>query len=171
MGHQKNELVTQINQILEEENAAYRIVGDEIIEISDEYEINSIESAMNVSFDATRKHIESSLQLISDKQNPDYRNAVKEAISAVEAAAKEMTGEHNATLGNCVKKMESSGTLHPAFKVVLMKLYGYTSDSGGIRHALTENDTPPTYSEAKFVLVLCSAFVNLLNAKESEMLR
>ncbi len=156
------------NDVLETENAAYRFVGDEIVDISDDHEIAAIEEALATPFGAARTHLERSLELISDRQAPDYRNAVKEAISAVESAAQEVSSQPNATLGDCIKFIERNGDLHPAFKDGLLKLYGYTSDSGGIRHALTDRGTPPTYAEAKFMLVACSAFVNLLVGKKAE---
>ena len=39
------------------------------------------------------------------------------------------------------------------------KLYGYTSDEGGIRHSLLEQSSIDE-AEAKFMIVACSAFVN-----------
>ena len=48
-------------------------------------------------------------------------------------------------------------------------LYGYTSDSGGIRHALTEDDVVPNFEDAKFMLVSCSAFINYLIAKVAKI--
>ena len=162
------QLRTMANDVLETENAAYRIVGTEVCDISDEHEISAIEEGLAAPFGAARRHLQRSLELISDRRTPDYRNAVKEAVSALESAAQDVSGRPNATLGDCIKVMEQAGTLHPAFKAGLLKLYGYTSDSGGIRHALTEKDSPPTYSEAKFMLVACSAFVNLLVSKKAE---
>ncbi len=47
-------------------------------------------------------------------------------------------------------------------------MYGWTSDDGGIRHALMEGDTPPTFADAKFMLVACSALVNYLTTKAAE---
>jgi len=44
-------------------------------------------------------------------------------------------------------------------------LYGYTSDSGGIRHSLLEEDIAVTMEDAKFMLVTCSAFINYLKSK------
>jgi hypothetical protein len=39
------------------------------------------------------------LQKLADRENPDYRNSIKESISAVESAAQEITGDTGATLG------------------------------------------------------------------------
>jgi hypothetical protein len=49
----------------------------------------------------------------------------------------------------------------------LLKLYGFTSDEGGIRHALLE-ETSLSYADAKFMLVLCSAFTNFLLTRCAE---
>ena len=53
----------------------------------------------------------------------------------------------------------------PTLEEAFNKLYGYTSNEGGIRHALSEGDTPPTFDDAKYMLVSCSAFVNYLISK------
>lgn len=47
----------------------------------------------------------------------------------------------------------------PAFSKKFGVLHGYTIDASGIRHALTDGATV-TYSDAKFMLVACSAFVS-----------
>lgn len=52
--------------------------------------------------------------------------------------------------------------MHPALNGAFQKLYGYTSDAGGIiRHALLEEDSLD-FKDAKFMLVSCSAFVTYL---------
>jgi hypothetical protein len=40
-------------------------------------------------------------------------------------------------------------------------LYGYTSDEGGVRRAILESKTVG-FTEAKFMLVTCPAFVNFV---------
>ncbi|MCJ7614296.1 hypothetical protein MUO71_06000, partial [Candidatus Bathyarchaeota archaeon] len=63
-----------------------------------------------------------------------------------------------------LKAVEPKIGLHGALKQSFIKLYAYTSDAEGIRHALM--DAPTLSSEdAKFMLVSCSAFVNYLTAK------
>ncbi len=43
-------------------------------------------------------------------------------------------------------------------------MYGYTSDEDGIRHALSCEDASIDFATAKYMVVTCSAFVNLLVA-------
>ncbi len=76
-----------------------------------------------------------------------------------------VTGQPGATLGQGLKHLEQNGvTLHSALREAFNKLYGYTNDAEGIRHALLEASTL-TFDDAKFMLVCCSAFVNFLTAK------
>ncbi|GAI53088.1 unnamed protein product, partial [marine sediment metagenome] len=54
--------------------------------------------------------------------------------------------------------------LHPALEKAFDSLYGYTSDEGGIRHALM--GVPDLdFEDAKFMLVSCAAFINYLKLK------
>jgi hypothetical protein len=70
------------------------------------------------------------------------------------------------TLGQLVKRLEDEIALHPALKSAFSSLYGYTSDESGIRHALTEGDKVD-FHDAKFMLVVCAAFVNFVKGKLS----
>ncbi|MFZ1702344.1 MAG: hypothetical protein WBO10_02730 [Pyrinomonadaceae bacterium] len=161
-------LSATLNQYLEEENAAYRIVHNQVVEITNPQEIESVGEALNASSALARTHLARSLELLSDKHQPDYRNSIKESISAVETVCKEITGNCKATLGECLKEIESHSAIHPAFREALNKLYGYTSDEGGIRHSLKETKSEPSYADAKFMLVASAAFANYLRTKAAE---
>jgi hypothetical protein len=58
------------------------------------------------------------------------------------------------------------GYLHPILKEALSKLYGYTSDESGIRHALIDHSAA-TKDDAVFMLSVCSAYINYLIAKSA----
>jgi hypothetical protein len=150
-----------LNTMLEREGSAYRMVDSEIIEITDKQEILAIEDGLATSSAAIRSHLSRSLELLSDRESPDYRNSIKESISAVEAACRMVTGDDKATLGQALKKVTG---LHPALSGGFSSIYGYTSDTNGIRHALTE-DAAVAYEDAKFMLVACAAFTSFLQAK------
>lgn len=153
-----------INSTLEKHNAAYRFVDNSIVEITDKNEIEAIEVALSHPEKSVREHLNSALNKLSDKEAPDYRNSIKESISAVEAACRILTGNKSATLGDALKKVNN---LHPAMKQAFDKLYGYTSDASGVRHSLLD-ETTITYADAKFMLVTCSAFVSYLNTNLSK---
>lgn len=156
------------NRFLEAENAAYRFVGSEIVEITSEYEIAAVETALESSGKVAARHLARALELISDKKQPDYRNSIKESVSAVEAVCRLISGSATGTLGECLKMLKAKAPIHPALETAFSKLYGYTSDSGGIRHALTDPSESPSFADAKFMLVACSAFISYLLAKAAE---
>jgi len=160
-------LAEQLNAVLERELAGYRFVAGQLVDVTNKEELAMIESAArDARFGGVSAHIERALQLYSDRSNPDYRNSIKESISAVEAMARIVAAAEKATLGDALKAIERSGKLHPALKDGFLKLYGYTSDEQGIRHAMLDepNLTP---ADARYFLVSCSSFVNYLKSQLS----
>jgi hypothetical protein len=109
-------------------------------------------------------HIETALKLLSDRNRPDYRNSMKESISAVEALCKIIAQNDKATLGPALDAVAAKTKLHPKLQDGFKALYGYTSDDHGIRHAL-KDDSQPNEEDARFLLVICSAFVNYFAEK------
>ena len=158
------------DSVLERELSAYRFVGGKITQITSEEEISEIEEALEISkpSKAVNTHLKRALDLLANRKSPDYRNSIKEAISAVEAICNLITGEKRATLGQALKRIEEKVSLHPALKNAFSNLYGYTSDAEGIRHALLEEPNL-SFEDAKFMLVSCSAFINYLISKASKV--
>ncbi len=149
---------------LQEELSAYRFVGKMIILITSDEEISAIEEALQIPLKPVQEHLKRSLELLADRENPDYRNSIKESISAVESMCKIMTGDSN--IRNALNRIRKDCGLHDNLKTAFQNLYSYTSDSNGIRHCMTA-DPDVGQEEAKFMLVTCSAFVNYLVAKAS----
>lgn len=160
----KDKFIEACNRSLEKEVSAYRFVDDLIARITEQQEVEEIEQALNEARGPEQTHLRRSLELLSSRESPDYRNSIKESISAVESLAATITGADKGTLGQLIKKLEDKVGLHPALKTAFSSLYGYTSDEGGIRHALMEAETI-RFEDAKFFLVVCSAFINFVKAK------
>lgn len=158
-------LVVPLNHILERELSGYRIIGGRIAPISSTEEVQTVQMALDdPCFPGASAHLKTALDLLSRKTNPDYRNSIKESISAVESASCAITGDRSASLGAALKRLAESHSLHGALKDGFLKLYGYTSDGDGIRHAMLE-ESNLTQADAVYFLVSCSAFVNYLKIK------
>ena len=159
---ERNKFIDECNSTLKKENSAHQIVRCRVVEITAKQEIESIESAMATPYDGANGHIKKALSLFSRRENPDYRNSIKESISAVESITREITGEDSVSAG--VDKLEKHGIkLHGAHKEALKKLYGFTSDADGIRHASTNSEPLDiNRNTARFMLIACSAFVNYI---------
>jgi hypothetical protein len=137
-----------------------------LVPITDEQEKQAIEVALAETQAAPllgcHEHLAKSIQLFSHRERPDYANAITEAISSVESACR-VIAKTDDTLGQAIKKLPFS--LHPAFRDAVSRLYGFTSDAGGLRHG---NPGPPATfdaADAKFFLVAASAFVHFLVQK------
>lgn len=159
-----------LNTTLIEEHAPYRIVQGHVVPISSETEIAAITEASSNNqdkFASSRQHIQTALSIFSQKPEPDYRNVIKESISAVEATVKVINGESSESLGRGLKNMKRREFADPALLDGFEKIYGWASNKEGIRHALMDSSTLGA-AEAKFFLVACSAFSNYLRTLDSE---
>ena len=117
------------NEILEKEVSAWRIVGGKICKITSEAETNAVETAMQSPIEGVGQHVTNAIVLLYDRESPDYKNAMKESISAVELICAKITKQNAPILSKALDKMEKDSTvnIHPALKVAFEKLYGYTS--------------------------------------------
>ncbi len=155
--------IEQANHAMEQEGCAYRFIGEQLAPVTNAAEMQEVATAADSPIPAVGLHIRESLGLLPPNKNSSPRNSVKEAILAVEAALKHLVGAPGATLSAALPVFEGRyGAFHPAFRLGLEKLYAYTNDEGGIRHALTEESAHVTVSDARFMLIACSAFANYL---------
>lgn len=163
--YQQSEFNDEINRALERELGGYRIVSGLVAEITDQQEVEMLEEALSdEAFPNVIEHLQRALELMSDREKPDYRNSIKESISAVESTAKAIAKKPKAELKEALGEIEKNGKLHAAMKKAFLSLYGYTSDANGIRHALMEEPNL-TASDAKFFLLACTSFINYLKTK------
>ena len=159
---------SEANSALEAEGSGYRFLNGKLAPIASREEVEAIDDAIGAADRAglagASTHLAAAVNALSQKPNPDYRNCIKEAILAVESVSSRISGERPRGLDRPLTVLADSVKIHPAMVAGFKKLYGFTSDEGGIRHALLD-DPNVGFDEAKFMLVACSAFVNFLIAK------
>lgn len=154
-----------LNHALERENSGYRFVGGRLAAITSPAELAAIEAATSgpEPMAVVRQQLASAVAKLTDRKAPDFRNSIKESISAVESVCALITGQEKADLNAALRTLEKRVALHGALRSAFNSLYGYTSDAEGIRHALLD-ESNLTFDDAKFMLVVCSAFVNYVIA-------
>lgn len=152
--------INSLNNEFERLNYGYRIIGDVFIECTASAEIAVIQETLDTANANTVTHLQESLRLLSpSNQELSTRNAIKEAISAVEVTARQITNTN--TLDDAFKKLKE---IHPMIKLSIEKLYHYTNQKDtGIRHGWMEQSDEPTINEAIFVLITSCSFINYLN--------
>jgi hypothetical protein len=154
-----------LNDLLRRELAAFRVADCQFIQVSNEIELEEVTAAIASVGGGVREHISAAARYYSAIPNPDYRNSIKESISAVESAVAHVCGGKPNGVSKKLRDAQDRLHIHPALWQGFEKLYSYTSDAGGIRHALIEGDRQPSQEDAKYMLVSCSAFSNFLISK------
>lgn len=157
-----SELLKVYNDRFEHYLVGYRFIGTELTPVDSSAEADAIAGALEATDEiaGARHALNRAVELLADRQTPDYPNSIKESISAVEAVVRRITGE--GTLGAGLNKVEAAGlVIHPALKGAWSKMYGYASDGHGIRHGSIEAANADQ-ALAKYMLVTCSAFVSYL---------
>jgi len=163
----RQHFVKELNLILAQDLSAYHFVDGHCVPITTDEEIDAVESALQAPLSSVREHIHQAVVCLSNRKDPDFRNSIKESISAVEAICTTIVGKPHATLKDALARIETKIPIHKAQKDAFQSLYGYTSDAQGIRHALLDKGTL-TADDAKFMLVACSAFIEFLVSKAGQ---
>ena len=167
------QIITEFNEILTDEKTGYSLIINNcsepiIVPITNKYEIQEINNAVKNSPSHIAESINKSLSLFSEKKNPDYNNAIKEAINAVEALCCTIVNEkgfNENTLGKALNKFGECGIhLHESLIISIKNLYKYTSNEDGIIHGGTDY-IQQNIEDARFMIVTCSAIINLLCEK------
>lgn len=122
-----------------------------------------------------RRHYEKALQFFRSPSKPDYENAVKDAVCAVEAAGKALFPQAKAaTLGDLAKWLSSTSdvAIPKALVHTITGIYGYRNGGEGVGHGGASGGAA-TVEVAEYVLAVCASqiiyLVDLANSQEKEV--
>ena len=133
---------------------------------------NAVEQAIEVvhdsGIDSAVTHLRQAAEHINMEQ---YADSLADSIHAVESVARTIDPNNGGSLGKALKSLENAGLLkHRALKEAFMKLYGYTSDEEGIRHALVDQSSADVgLDEAIFMFGACASFAAYLTRKHQHL--
>lgn len=161
-----NRLRHKFNELFEQEYVGYRFLGDIITPITNDKERKCIEESMTCQIKMIEKHMEKAVKLLSNRDDPDYKNSIKESINAIEAAARFILQDDSIILSKALVKLNDKGIIcHKTLRDVIEKIYAFGSDAGGVRHGEKSEPINLGFDEAKMLLVTCSSVVNFLLSK------
>ena len=127
--------------------------------------IESLKTLRSAGLDGSAAHLRKASECIN---GDDWAGSIRESINAIESVARQLDSEASKTLGPALASLEKGQTLHPALKGAFAKLYGYTSDEQGIRHALLDQSNARVgMDEAVFMLGACASFASYLWRKHA----
>ncbi len=105
------------------------------------------------------KELNQAISDLSRRPAPDPTGAIQHAMASLECVARQLTGDHKATLG---KIMNDNRMLIPApLDQAVNRTWGYASEFG--RHL--QEGREPTFEEAELVVGLCASLSNYLIKK------
>lgn len=155
----------EIEDAFKSERLAYRFMDKQIFATGNEEQANTILRTFEELEDSGKisslSHLKKASRLLAEGE---YGDSVRESISSVESSVRNLQPS-SSTLGEALNLIHKSdpNKVHPALNEAFKRLYGYTSDTQGIRHSLIDRSKAPvSQKEALFMLGACSSFVSYL---------
>ena len=165
-------LTKSIQGLLEKHGMAYRLVINQNKPIwfypcdSEENAkatVEAIEKLHEGGFNGATTHLRKAADFIIHNNHDD---AIVQSIHAVESVARRINPDAS-TLGPALDTLQERGLLnHRALSAAFKKLYGYTCDEEGLRHALVFNEEANVdQDESVFFFGACASFAGYLARK------
>jgi hypothetical protein len=158
----------ELQRLFQEENLAFEFRDGHVQRRGRRHTVDRVSKAQAVlaaeRLEAARKHFAKAIRYFRDRIKPDPENAVKEAVCAVEAAAKELFPNAKATtLDQVIKWLAGSepGKLPKAIGQTFTGLYGFRGSGDGVAHGGSTGGSA-TNNIAEYALALAASQIILL---------
>ena len=167
-----HEFPKRMKTVFERSRLAYTITGDQpptiiptVTKTEGEVIVNSLSELNKAGLAGSASHLRKSAECINRSA---WADSIRESIHAVESVARRIAPDKTDTLTQALKSIDKDGSLHPHLHDACKKLYWYTSDEQGVRHALLDRaDSGVGMDEAVFMLGACSSFASYLWRKHA----
>ncbi|MFM0358981.1 hypothetical protein PQR12_36290 [Paraburkholderia nemoris] len=178
-GDMQTFIATELQRLFLEEDLAYEFTEGTVRRRGRKHTVELVAKSQVVLGDSrllsARKHFDKSLQFFRHATHPDYENAVKEAVCAVEAAGKALFPMAKAsTLGDLVKWLGSTTevSVPKAICQTFTGVYAFRSGGEGVGHG-GANGGKATLEVTEYLLAVCASqiiyLVDLANSMEIDV--
>lgn len=157
----REQFSNDLNQFFREKGIGWEL-RDGRIEFRGQGFSQSTQQAVNVLKQSNRptaaNEIDEAIRAISRRPEPDATGAAYHAMAALEATSRDISGQHNATLGKLIREIDLPKPLDTAIE----KMWGYASDNARhVREGKTVND-----AEAELIVSISSALCTFLSRRD-----
>jgi hypothetical protein len=156
-------IATELQRLFLEEDLAYEFTEGSVHRRGRKHTVDQVAKSQVVLGDprlsSARKHFDKALRFFRHPSHPDYENAVKEAVCAVEAAGKALFPTAKAsTLGDLAKWLRSTPevSVPKAICMTLTGAYAFRSGGDGIGHG-GANGGKATLEVTEYLLAVCAS--------------
>ena len=128
----------------------------------------AIETLEQAEMEGAATHLSEAAKHINIRQ---YSDSIADSVHAIESVARLISPKKANTLRPALDSLENAGVIkHKVLKNAFSKLYDYTSDEQGIRHALLDKNSPEVgLDEAMFMFGACASFAAYLVNKHQQL--
>lgn len=164
-GTDAERFAAEMNAIFVEDGIGWQLVEGQIVTRGDEA-FESVVHAAGAALTETGRptaagHIHEALQDLSRRPVADLAGAIYHAMGALEAVARDVTGDSKATLGEVLKR--NPGLLPKPLDAALEKVWGFASNEA--RHV--EEGREPSREEAELIVGLAAVLATYLTRKQA----
>jgi hypothetical protein len=154
-----------LNQVLEEEVAAVRLLRDRFVPIADEPGLDSLETARETlslfDQDAAARHLQAGVAFLSRRPDPAAKEAVREAVIAVAAVVHTLAGGSGEVAMGTVEPVAGRLGIPPGLQEGIESMLSRCHAVSGLPGS-GNADLPVPFDEAVCLVVFCSSVINLL---------
>lgn len=165
----QNYLTDELQRIFLEENLSYSFIQGEVRRRGRSHTKKQISKAEptlgDPRLDSARKHYAKALAYFEHPSKPDFENSVKEAVCAVEAAARHLFPQTKAkTLGKVINRIKGTeeGQLPKPLADTITGLYAYRNAGDGVSHGGADGGKA-TRHIAEYALSIAASQIILLH--------
>ncbi len=162
-GQDAAEFAEEVNAFFVEEGIGWQLVHGEILTRGAEAFESVVKAAVSALENSNRptaaSHIHEALEDLSRRPNADLPGAIYHAMGALEALARDLTGDTKATLGEILKRYPD--LLPKPLDGALSQVWGFASNEA--RHVQEGHE--PTREEAELVVGLSAVMTTYLTQK------
>ncbi len=159
----------QLNEVFAHEGLAWRF-KEGVIER--EFPPQVTEAVQNLRayfrdprFGEVSKQFEKARGHLNKRPEPDFENCVKDAVGALEGAARILSNGKNSSLNHVLTSEPFKSAIHQTIRDALLKIEGYRNDAPGAGHGNVPGKQKVETADAEFVLTTCAAGIMLLIEK------
>lgn len=160
---------TEVQRLFFEENLSYSFIEGEVRQRGRSHTKTQILKAEPTLGDPrlnnARVHYAKALAYFEHSSKPDFENAVKEAVCAVEAAARQLFPQTDGkTLGEIIKRIKGTqaGQLPKPLADTIIGLYAYRNSGDGVSHGGSDGGKVTRFI-AEYALALAASQIILLH--------
>jgi hypothetical protein len=158
----------EVNDLFTREGVAWRFTGGRIERAYPPHITKKFEEVRALlrdpQFQGADEQFEKALQHLNRRPDPDTENCVKDAVGAMEATARIISGDHTETLSRILHKEPFRSEIHPALAAAIKKVYAYRGDVGGVAHGQV-GPSNVGIEEAELILTVAAATILYLASK------